>query len=376
MKAAGPIPRGALLPGDYDDLRQWFLADGHVATVHLVVEADVLVAQERLGIQWRNAATDLRNHGAPASVVDALGKRMTDREPRAGGTLVGFAAEARDPQVLHVPIELANDLASWCPLPRVGPVLGARQSRVPHVVVLTDRAGADVFAVNGSLDEHRTVQGDSYPIEKNAPGGWSQPRYQRRAETSWEENAAEVAAVVVEVADDIHAELIALAGDVRAVELVQESLPSRLASKVQVVPGSRHADGSEGARVEGVQRLVDTASAATTTDLLRKLREELGQHDRAVRGPGAVLDALAKGQVQVLLVHDDPHDARQAWFGPEPLQVGELCKDVQAMGVDDPSSDRLVDVAIRAAMGQGAGIRMIPRSTEHDDLGALLRWTA
>ncbi len=379
MESAGPTPHGALLPADHTDLQAWFRLPGPVASVQLDVAAEVGAVPERRATQWRNAAAELRQRGAPADLVDRLGRAVQDAPIRPGGAVVGLAAADRDPLVAAVALDVPRDLATWSPLPRVGLLLEARQRQVPHVVVLTDRLGADIYAVaagDGAPAAHREVQGEASPVERNAPGRWSQPRYQRRVHTSWEENAADVAAVVQEVADDIDAELVALAGDVRAVELVQASLPGRHAGKVQVVTGSRHPDGSEHARAEEVQRLVDTVGAATTAGLLQKLREELGQRDRAVSGPGPVLEALARGQVQVLLVHDDPDDVRGAWFGPDPLQVGELGDEVRAMGVEEPSCDRLVDVAIRAAFGSGAGVRVVPHGAGLDDVAALLRWTA
>jgi hypothetical protein len=59
-------------------------------------------------------------------------------------------------------------------------------------------------------------------------------------------------------------------------------------------------------------------SARDTTALLEKLAEEQGQDDRGAEGVKATTATLAMAQVQVLLIHHDPADARTAWFGSDP----------------------------------------------------------
>src|SRR5690606_23238977 len=148
--------------------------------------------------------------------------------------------------------------------------LAARQRAVPHVVVLVDRAGADIIGVAGERELGRTeVQGDSSPIEKNAPGGWSQPRYQRRAETRWEENAAQVADEVAEVVQQVEPRFIAIGGDVRMVGLLRDALRPEVAELVREMGGTRHPDGSTDAAAVDLTRLVDTAAAEVTVAVLR-----------------------------------------------------------------------------------------------------------
>ena len=50
----------------------------------------------------------------------------------------------------------------------------------------------------------------------------------------------------------------------------------------------------------------------------------------------------------------------------------------RGLGVDEPVEGRLVDVAVRAALGTGAGIRVVPPGAAGptDGMGAVLRWSA
>jgi hypothetical protein len=144
---------------------------------------------------------------------------------------------------------------------------------------------------------------------------------------------------------------------------------------VHDINGTRAADGSVDAVVDEVTRAVATVVAADTRALLAKFKEERGQADRAVEGPADTLAALSRSQVEVLLVHADPDDSRTAWFGREAAPVAERSADVTDLGVAGASDGPLVDVALRAALGTGAGVRMIPSAGgPAGGIGAILRW--
>lgn len=146
-------------------------------------------------------------------------------------------------------------------------------------------------------------------------------------------------------------------------------------ARLTVLEGSRAEDGSDDVFESAVQEQLTAVVNTDTMDLLGKFREELGQGDRAADGPDHTLAALARAQVEVLLVAESPEDQRTALFGPEPAQVGRERDDLVAMGVDAPQEGPLVDVAVRAALGTGAGVRLVPRDDAPTGrTGAILRW--
>ena len=207
-------------------------------------------------------------------------------------------------------------------------------------------------------------------------GGWSQRRYEERAENTWAENAGVAARQVAALAERVGARLVVLAGDVRAVTLLRAALPAEPGDRVREASGGRSADGSGESLAVEVAELVDQAVAADTGAVLEKFREELGQGDRAADGIDATLSALAASQVDVLLVHDDPDDGRTAWFGDDPTVIGTNPEDLRSMGVDDPVEGSVVDVAVRAAFATGTAIRVVPRdAAPAEGLGAILRWS-
>jgi len=357
------------------DLAEIALGEGPFLTVYLTTEAAVENAAQRSELRWKDLRTELAGQGADEQALAAVDPLVADAHME-GECLAVIADPKGLLHVAHEPDPPARDVGRWGPLPMIGPLLEWRQSQVPHVVALIDRAGADVFVFRpGRGDEHVEVAGDDDPIHKAKAGGWSQKRYQRRAENTWEANAADVASELAELTDKEQPRLVVVGGDVRAVELLKEHLPKRVADLVRDIPGSRAPDGSVDAVVDDVTRLVATAVAADTTALLAKFREERGQADRAADGPTATLEALTRAQVEVLLVHADPDDGREVWFGRDAVPVADRPDTLTDLGVADPMRGPLVDVALRAALGTGAGVRMIPGAGGPDDaIGAILRW--
>lgn len=357
-----------------DDLRDLVARPGPFASVYLPVAPEQPDGDHRLAIRWHHARAALVDAGAADQVVSKLEASLPAAGEVDGAALAMLAAADGTLIVETLDVALRHEVARWAPLADLAPIIDARQRAVPHLVVLVDRAGADLVAVRPRRTaEPHHVEGDSSPIGQRAPGGWSAPRYHRRAETSWDENASQIGHAVVELADEVRPSFIAVGGDVRAKALLRTHLPHRIDRLVHEVAATRHADGSDDAFAEDVDRLVADAGAAVTAHLLSRARDQLGQGRDAVSGPANVLAVLADGRVEVLLAHDDPDDERTAWFGAEAGEVAVNRQQLVARGVDDPREGRLLDVAIAGALRTGADVHVVPDAAR--DLTALLRWS-
>ena len=373
MEHTGVTPAGGVVARDLEPLLS---GREPAATVYLATAGAVENAAQRSEVRWRNLRDELATAGADEAALAAVDPLVPDAHLH-GECLVAVADASGLRFHAHLPDPPRRDVGRWSDLPSLIPLLEWRQSSPAHLVVLTDRTGADlIISGNGIVPRIGEVEGDDR-VTKSGPGGWSQPRYQQRAENNWEHNAREVAEQVVRLVDRFEPRIVVAAGDVRAVQLLREELPDRVHALVHVIHGARSPGASTDAEAEAVTRLVATVVAEDTVALVRKLREELGQHDRAVEGAPATLAALARGQVEVLLVHDDPDDDRTAWFGPEATHVATTPDDLGAMGVDAPHQARLVDVALRAAVGTGAAVRVVPGAgPPAQRIGAILRWSS
>lgn len=361
---------------DPADLVELVARPGPFLTVHLTTESGVEQASPRNETRWRSRRSELAAAGAPEEVLALVDPLVGDAHLE-GEAMFIVATAGGVHHLSHWPSPPARELARWAALPSLVPLLDLRQSLPPHVLVVADRTGADVVAVGHDLPERsHSVDGDTHHGRKVQAGGWSQRRYQERAENVWEHNAKDVAEVATRLAERVDARLVVLAGDVRAVALLQEVLPDELAGMAQVLDGSRADDGTEGVDAAQLEAVLAAVSAGETAALVDKLAEEHGQGDRGVLGPDDVAGALAKAQVEVLLVHDRADDERQAWFGDEPSVVATSPDTLRQLGIDEPHPGRLVDVFVRAALGTGAGVQVVAEDGRlSGDVGALLRWT-
>lgn len=368
---SNPLPTTDALTFDLDP---WLERAGAVTTVVLPTPSATDEARDRLRLEWKNARHQVSD--APAETLAALDAELEDPQVHAGGnSLLLFAG---GDQVAAIPMsdEVAEARASTGVFARVAPVLVARQSTVAHLVVVADRVGADIVVVGpeGATND-QSLDGDVEHIERSAPGGWSQRRYQQRAENTWERNAAEVAAEVDRLRQDVGARLVVVAGDERAVQFLREHASAELTAVLHVVDGAgRNDDDPFEAVAQDVHRLIATVVAEDTVKML----EQFGaarSHGDVADGPVQTMEMLSQGRVETLLVSDDPADERTTFVD---LASGQLAPDAQPLTDLDlqPVEARLLDAAMWAALRTGATVRFVPSHGEHvprAGMGAILR---
>ena len=374
METSEQLPHGAV---EAPDLAELVRRPGPFLSVFLNTDRNEADASHRSLARWKTVRHDLPRKVVPEAILE----RIAEIVPGAHVEGEGLAVIADAKQIVHVehgPSLGRNDEATWGPIPRLLPIIRWRQSEPTYVVVMTDRTGADLFGFRrGSPELHAEVEGEDNEIRKVQAGGWSQRRYQQRAEDSWEKNAEQVAERVTRLVEQIKPVFVAVAGDVRAVQFLRESLPERVAALVHVIQKEIPRKLEEEDPVpEDVWALVQQHVRETTEGLLARFDEERGQHDEAVEGVDATARALAMAQVAVLLIADGSEDDRQLWLGPDPALLAPTDAELKELGVDSPEQGSARDVLVRATLGTGAGIRVLDDADgAADGVGALLRWT-
>jgi Bacterial archaeo-eukaryotic release factor family 2 len=357
---------------------------GRVASVY--VGARPVEAGVEWEARWHALAAQLRGEGTAESITEELRHTIaqsSDIRATVGSTeLAAFASTGGQPLLLRLPGLGQPDFASYAGPAHVLPVLAWLQQRPPYVLVVTDRTGADIAAcADGGQPRHAwPVQGPDDEIERNAPGGPAQLRYQHRAEDSWRHNAGAVAQATALALKQTGARLLIVSGDVRAVQLLSERLPAWVQNTVTVrhISGSRSADGSQDSRPATVAAVVRAAADEVTAAQLTHFAEQRRPGGLAVEGEAATLAALARGQVATLLVtpRGAPADGRTAWFGAEPTQVQPATLP-EPEGWTQSAAGPLVDVAVRAALLTGAQVRVLALDSPGapaDGIGALCRF--
>ena len=344
---------------------------GDVASVILASPSAVEHADDRLDQRWRNARQRLGVAGTSDAELAALDETMSGLH-HDDGAAVALVRPAGGPTLVeHLNTPVAQDLAVLDELPRYGPILESRQQLVPHLMVVADRAGADIIGFDsGAPVAEVVVEGSTENLHRSQAGGWSQRRFQQRSENRWESNAVDVAEEVANVARRLRARLIAIAGDVRAVTFLLEHLPSDVSHLAVKLDGQ-----SPEAIAEATIRQAASVVASDTTAVLERFRDaRSGELSSA--GLAATLAALTERRVDTLLVHDDIEDDRRARFRIDGTWCGMDGDSATAPAPGAEVADgRAVDVAIRAALMGDADIRFVPaHGGPADRIGALLRW--
>jgi hypothetical protein len=360
---------------DYGCLPGMYAGAGSVASVYLRLALEPGDTGRELPLRWRALWERLAAGGAGEDLLTAIDERVRAAEP-SDRALAIFARDGRVACDRELEDFDGADAAGLGVVPIGVPLLRWQQQWVACVTAVVDRVGADLDVVSeGRKTAHEVVVGPDDEIERNAPGGWAQGRYQHRAEDSWAHNAAEVARRLNRLVSGARAQLVLVAGDVRAVQLVGEHLPDDVRRLQQTVtsglePGS---PGRSQIQRSTVRRLVHEAAAAARAETVRSLREAIGSKD-AVAGLTDTVEALRRSAVGHLLVVHRPDDPRAAHISPDPLRL--LVDDQPRGHADDIEQVPLAEALVRAAFAQSADVTVLEPDEADlaEGVGALVRF--
>ncbi|QGG96159.1 baeRF2 domain-containing protein [Actinomarinicola tropica] len=355
-------------------------ATGPFVSLTLPIEADAADAEDRMGIRWSNARRQLAEDGAPEDLLDRIEPIVTGAA-RQHAAAIHLVAPSDGPVLVHLGHDDdVTEQARTGPVPALLPLMRARDEDVAHLVVVVDREGADIWVRDSrgdttGQDPDAEVDGDTEHIHRGQPGGWSQRRFQQRAENTWEKNAAGVAAEVDQVARRAGARLVVATGDVRALGFLEEHLSEETKGILTVVDtgGRSDDDAVERASAEA-DRLVADLAARRTVDALERFGAATGE-DLAVEGASDTLRTLSEGRVAVLLVHDHGAEERTAFASVDGSVAATERSVIEDLGLEVVEG-RLVDVAVRTALATGAEVVVVPAHgarVPREGIGGVLR---
>ncbi|MEV5711577.1 hypothetical protein [Actinoallomurus sp. NPDC052274] len=359
---------------DVSFLKSLYDSPGPFASVYLDIRRITEDAPKAIELRRKARQRELADQGAPASMIEAM-VRLVDEENtrRESGTLAMFAA---DGEVVHhevLPGAPRVELAKYAPLPHVKPLLAQRGEPMAYMSATVDRLGGELTCV--SRDGHRRVitvkPEEDFPVRKVKAGDmFRQDKQQRAAEEVWRINAKKVAHEIAVAVDDCGADIVVLAGDVRARKAVQGELPEAVLARLV------DAGGVGPSLDEEIAQAVEHKRAEHLAALLGQFDEQLTKGGRAVDGLEAVTDALRKGQVATLFLEDRPDSPATLWAGPHPTDVGTSADLLRELGVADPVEDRADAALIRALAGTDGDLQLLPPESLRADsgVGALLRY--
>jgi Bacterial archaeo-eukaryotic release factor family 2 len=347
-----------------DNFASLLTTPGPYATAYLDATLAKELGPQEVGTRWRALRTTLAEQGADDATLDAMeaaAGRHTEIPGPHGQVLVASDGTLRMDSVLPAPPR--RQTARWAPLPHLMPMIAQLAPLVPYVLAVVDRTGGDVVVRGPHGAQEATVAGDDYEVHKARVGGWAELRYQHRVENTWEANARLVAESVESGVRRIGAQLVVVAGDVRARTALVDALGERAQGlAVQLDHGSRADGASDDKLAAAVTEAVARVAASQDAEVLERFAEARGRagagvgYGFAAQGLADTVATLRQAEVETLLIVDDPSSDLCCWIGPDPVHLALTAAELTELGVLEPVEDRLDAALVRAAAGTGASI--------------------
>lgn len=356
-------------------LRPLYDRPGPWASVYLDASHHTEDAAKVTELRWRAAAESLTAQGCDPATLAALESEATGHPARPGPHgLVLFATAGE--VVLSQPLDAPprKEIACVAPLPHVMPMVAQLGEEIPYLRVVVDHTGGAIDSVDlGNLVQHHEVQGtENYPVHKVPVGGWNALKAEHNYDLTWRRNAGDVAEAVTELADRTGPEFIVVAGDPKSRPMLVAQLPERWRSRVVETDAGSRGAGADPAALEDVTiQAVAARAVEHQRDVLDRFRAQLGRDGAAGNGLHAVVTALARGQVDTVLMIDDPSSTAELWIGPEPQEIA----DDQSM-VSEPTRVRADAAIIRTLACTDGHIMLVDPDEEGlaGGVAALLRY--
>ena len=243
-----------------------------------------------------------------------------------------------------------------------------------YAAVMLDTNKARIFVFGGKEERQENIVGEK--TRRTSKGGWSQARYQRRADNFHMLHVKEVVDTLDKIVRDENINHIVVAGADVAMPILREQLPKHLADKIVEI--GAHEDGESGSFVERTMAALREKDAETDAEKVQELMDAWQSGGLGVAGPEATLSAFQLGQVDELIVTASPELLKNVQKLPDDAAPGDVSADTSApQGTADEQRLKLADELVTRAHQTSARIRFI----EDENLlagvggvGALLRF--
>jgi peptide subunit release factor 1 (eRF1) len=258
------------------------------------------------------------------NVERILAYLRTAVDPSANGVAIFACAAASDFfEAVQLPMPLDRHQLFVDRRPHLYPLARLHDQYRRYAVVVADAHTARVL-VFGSGEAQRAERIDNdRTVHRNAAGGWSQARYQRRMDNFQAQHAREVVETLGRVVREDHIEQIVLAGDEPMLSILRDALPKPLAERV-IDEMSLDANAPDHEVFATTLAAVRVQDAITDAEKVERLVNEYRGGGLAVVGLGETLTALSNGQVDEVLLAGRRAEIKNDDGSPAPAMADEL----------------------------------------------------
>ena len=197
------------------------------------------------------------------------------------------------------------EIVAHSPVPPLLPLLSHQGADVEYLVVETGREGAQLRweRAGRSAAPALDVEGRDDALPKVQAGGWSHAKHQRTSEQIWKLNQREVAEAVDRTVREVRPAFIAIAGDVRARQLLLAELAEESRAIAVEVDAHTRAAGSDDTALESaIDEELDQLETDDVSDARDRAQTDHGR--RGADGIPAVMKVLQEAAVDTLVLDE------------------------------------------------------------------------
>jgi protein required for attachment to host cells len=312
------------------------------------------------GIRWRPSIEilerELENiieaHGPHGEVYESLEEDKdkifnyleNDLDPAAQGAFfVSCSANnVFEASGFSIPLETEVHVG---PAPVIYPLVRLVEDYPTYGVLLADQREARLsFITSGRSSRSVTLEGSGYPRHQSQ-GGWSQRRFQNRAEERVEAFARDVAEETRKALDRLDVDTLIVAGN----EVMTSALDHEFHQTVKErVVQTIHMDmtATDDEVLQATRPIAEREERQREASTVQDVRDNIGADGRGVGGPEETLQALQAGQVDTLVLTDTFEGTGWGDFEMQVFGVGSI-PDEHPLGGDVSS---IVEIDLRSEM--------------------------
>ena len=323
---------------------------------------------------WQQLRRDLdetvKSYGPRGAAFESLTadmERLTtyldeELEPAAQGVVVVACQHQGVFEPIPLDVPVATGFAVG-PIPSLRPLVQAAEDYPPYAILAADQREAFLWLMEGQTwDRGVQLEATGYP-RKQQQGGWSQLRYQNRADERVEAFARTIAEETRRAFEEVNApvryEYLIVAANEQMFTLLNgafhETIKERVLGQLLLPIEANITEVAAAA-----EPLVEEAERQRELEAVQAVRDGVGAGGRGVAGAEDTLTALQTGQVMILVMNDDFSQAGWADYSLPLYGVGSPPGEHPASGDAADIVPTMVEVeAVRLALQIGADVELV-----------------
>jgi peptide subunit release factor 1 (eRF1) len=242
--------------------------------------------------------------------IERISQYIAEQAPKSARGLAIFTSTTEDLfEAIPIDVPIEHPSMHVDAVPHLYPLARVNDQYPRYAALLVDTNSADlyVFAL-GSKRRRESVQNEK--TRRTSMGGWSQARYQRRANNFHKQHMKEVVELLDKVVSEEHLNHIVIACDEVAKPFLMAQLPKHLADKVIDVVSVDVKSMPEHELLRETMDALRQADARTDAEQVQRMLDAWRAGGLAVTGVQATLRALDMRQVEELVIAARPDQVK------------------------------------------------------------------